>query len=120
MGKRIRFTINGVAYPAALADHPLAEKIASLCPFEAEYSRSGNHEYYAVLPKKVSPGDCASTMKGKKNGIYFFEGWNALSLVIQDCNTAPYPIYHVGNFENDVSAALEKAGGHIRILCEAE
>ena len=91
-----------------------------MCPFEARYSRSGSHEYYAVLPEKATAKNLASTTAGHKNGLYYFEGWNALSLVIEDCSTAPYPIYLIVDFEEDVSAALKKAGGHIRILCEAE
>lgn len=120
MGKRISFTINGAKYPAVLHDDVLTEQIAAMCPFEAEFSRSGSHEYYAVLPKKLSVKGCASTTEGCKNGIYYFEGWNAVSLVIKDCNTAPYPIFYLGDFENDVSAMLSSAGEHIRILCEAE
>ena len=120
MGKRIRFTINGAKYPAVLHDDAPTEQIAAMCPFEAEFSRSGSHEYYAALPKKLSVKGYVSTTKGHKNGIYYFEGWNALSLVIKDCNTAPYPIYYLGDFENDVSALLSSAGGRIRILCETE
>lgn len=120
MGKRIRFTLGGTKYHAVLLETPIAEMIAAMCPFEAQYSRSGSHEYYAALPQKAAAKGCASTTLGKKNGLYYFEGWNALSLVIQDCNTAPYPIFHIGDFEEDVSAELTKAGGRIRILCECE
>lgn len=120
MGGRICFTINGAVYHATLQENALAERIAAMCPFKAQYSRSGSHEYYAILPEKAAVKDCESTTMGHKNGLYYFEGWNALSLVIEDCNTAPYPIYLLGDFEEDVSVVLKKAGGRICIICELE
>lgn len=118
MAKRIRFTVNGTAYYAALQENLLTEKIISMCPFSMEYTRSGEHEYYAVLPERTSAKGCQSTTKGHRNGLYYFEGWNALSLVFRDCNTAPYKINHIGDFEDDISALLEKSGDKIQILCE--
>ena len=112
-------TIDGVTYHVKLWNHSLAEKIAAMCPFEADFARSGNHEYYAALPQKGATHDCESTTSGRKNMLYYFEGWNALSIVIQDCNTAPYRIQAVGDFEEDISSSLAKAGRNIHILCEA-
>ena len=120
MAKGLRFTVGGMVYHAVLSDNPLTEKIAAMSPFDLDYSRNGDHEYYASLPEKVSAKGCESTTKGRRGGLYFFESWNALSLVFQDCDTAPWQIHHIGGFEDGMSAALEKAGGHIRILCEAE
>lgn len=101
MAKRLRFTVE-------------------MCPFTLDYTRSGEHEYYAALPKKAAADGCPSTTKGYRNGLYYFEGWNALSLVFKDCDTAPYKIHHIGDFEEDVSGALEKTGRSVRILCETE
>ena len=120
MAKRLRTTIDGVVYHAVLQDNPLAEKIVSMCPFTMDYVRSGDHEYYAALPEKATAKGCLATTTGHKNGLYYFEGWNALSLVFQDCDTAPYQIHHVGDFEGDISSVLKSAGGKIRVLCEAE
>ena len=91
-----------------------------MCPFAMEYTRSGEHEYYASLPEKAAAKGCKSTTKGHRNGLYFFEDWNALSLVFRDCDTAPWQIYHIGDFEEDMSSTLEKARGRIHILCEVE
>ena len=120
MAKRIRFTIDGVVLHAVLQNHALSESLSAMCPFTADCTRSGGHEYYTALPKMAVAKDCPSTMQGKKNGLYYFEGWNALSLVFKDCDTAPYQIHHIGDFEEDVSAVLEKMGGRIHILCELE
>lgn len=120
MARRLRFTIEGTAYHVDLIENALAEKIVSMCPFTLDYVRSGEHEYYAKLPEKASAKGCPSTTEGHGNGLYYFEGWNALSLVFRDCNTAPYQIHQIGNFEENVSAVLEKLGSNIQILCEAE
>ena len=120
MAEKLRLTIDGNVYYANLRKNPLAEQIAAMCPFELDYTRSGEHEYYAALPQRVSAVGCPATTTGYRNGLYYFEGWNALSLVFRDCNTAPHQIHQIGEFEEDVSTALETAGRSIRIQCEAE
>ena len=120
MAERIRVTVDGVVYHAVLLENTLAEKIASMCPFTLKFARSGEHEYYAALPKKTAANGCPDTMKGHRNGLYYFEGWNALSLVFRDCDTTPYKIHHIGDFEEDVATILEKMGRSIHILCETE
>lgn len=120
MAKRLRFTIEGVAYHATMQENGLSGMIAGMCPFTMNYTRSGEHEYYAVLPGKATAEDCQSTTEGRRNGLYYFEGWNALSLVFRDCSTAPYQIHHIGDFEEDIVAVLEKMGRNVRILCETE
>ena len=120
MTKRIRVTVDGVVYHAVLSQNPLAEKISGMCPFTLDCTRSGEHEYYAALPGKAAANGCPDTMKGHRNGLYYFEGWNALSLVFRDCDTAPYKIHHIGDFEEDAATNLEKMGRSIHILCEVE
>ena len=120
MAKTLKCTIDGKLYHAVLDNNPLADKIAAMCPFRLDYVRSGEHEYYAALPLKARAEGCEAVMAGHKNGLYFFEGWNALSLVFRDCDTAPYEIHHVGDFQEDLASVLEKAGRKIHILCEVE
>ena len=120
MKKRLRFTIDGAEYRAVLQNHALAESLSAMCPFTVDYTRSNDHEYYAALPKKAAAKGCPATTKGHRNGLYYFEGWNALSLVFRDCDTAPYDIHHVGDFEEDVSAVLERSDRHLHITCELE
>ena len=120
MAKRIRVTVDGVVYHAVLSQNPLAEKIAGMCPFILDCTRSGEHEYYSTLPQKTAANGCPATTTGHRNGLYYFEGWNALSLVFKDCDTAPYKIHHIGDFEEDMAAVLEKMGRSIHILCEVE
>ena len=120
MAKRICVTVDGVVYHAVLLRNALAEKIAGMCPFTLDCTRSGEHEYYSTLPQKTAANGCPATTTGHRNGLYYFEGWNALSLVFRDCDTAPYKIHHIGDFEEDMVAVLEKMGRSIHILCEVE
>ena len=120
MAKRIRVTVDGVVYHAVLLRNALAEKSAGMCPFTLDCTRSGEHEYYSTLPQKTAANGCPATTTGHRNGLYYFEGWNALSLVFKDCDTAPYKIHHIGDFEEDMAAVLEKMGRSIHILCEVE
>ena len=120
MTKRIKVTVDGAIYHAVLQHNPLADKIASMCPFTLNCMRSMEHEYYAALPGKADAKGCQATTTGHRNGLYYFEGWNALSLVFQDCNTAPYKIHHIGDFEDDISSVLEKSGNKIQVRVEME
>ena len=120
MAKRIQITVDGVVYHAVLLENPLAEKIAGMCPLTLNCMRSGDHEYYTALPEKTTADGCPATTSGHRNGLYYFEGWNALSLVFRDCDTAPYKIHHIGDFVGNIAAALEKMGRSIHIVCEVE
>ena len=109
-----------MVFHAALLENPLAEQVAGMCPFKLDCTRSGEHEYYVVLPQRASTVGCPATTVGYRNGLYYFDGWNAMSLVFRNCDTAPYQIHKIGEFEEDVSTTLEKAGRSIRIQCEVE
>lgn len=120
MARKIKLTVNETAFQAVLQDNALAENISEMCPFSADFTRSGDHEYYAALPGKPSVISCTATTSGHRNGLYYFEGWNAFSIVFNNCDTAPYQIYYVGDFDEELSALLEKSGGSTHILCEKE
>ena len=120
MPKRMKITLDGMVFHAALLENPLAEQIAGMCPFQLDCTRSGEHEYYVALPQRASTVGCPATTVGHRNGLYYFDGWNAMSLVFRECDTAPYQIHQIGEFEEDVSTVLEKAGRSIRIQCETE
>ena len=42
---RLKVTISGQTFHVQTCDDPLVGQIASMCPMEMEFSRSGNHEY---------------------------------------------------------------------------
>lgn len=120
MSKKFKFTIDGKVYHANMVDNPLVEKIAKMCPFEADYKRYTEHEYYTSLPKKCSDKGCELTTMAHKNQVFFFEGWNAFTILFGDCNTFPFKVVHLGNMVEDVIPQLQNAGQTVRILCEVE
>lgn len=120
MSRRLRLTIDGQTCHAVLAEGPLAEQLAALCPFAAEFQRQGGHEYYARLPQKLRQEGSPMTSKVRRNQITYFEGWNALSFLFQDTDISPYSVAYVGEFEEDAAALLNHAKRVILVHCELE
>lgn len=120
MSRRLRLTIDGQICHAVLAEGPLAEQLATLCPFAAEFQCQGGHEYYTRLPQKLRQEGSPMTSKVRRNQITYFEGWNVLSLSFQDADIAPYTVAHVGMLEEDATDLLETAGGVISVRCDLE
>ena len=120
MTTQIKLSIDGKTYHVTLKDNSLTEQLVAICPFTVDCNRSGEHEYYARLPKRLQAKNVESTTTGHASGVYFFEDWNAISLVFCNCNTAPYKIHHIGDFVEDISVLLDKSGRTIRIICELE
>lgn len=118
MARRFRITIDGTVYHAAMQDNPLVNRLASLCPFEQEYTRNTENEYYTKLVEECSDKGCQMISKAKKNTICFFKGWNALNFVFYDCDIAPFKIAYLGDMEEDATEQLRKAEKTIRVLCE--
>ena len=119
MLRKLRLTVEGTVFHATLANNPLAESISAMCPFILKYVKRDT-EYFAILPKDAITAGCKSVMDAHKNGLYYFEEWNALCLLFRESHTAPYEVYHVGDFEEDIATALEDAGNHLHITCDLE
>ena len=111
--------MEGAKFHATLLDNPLSDSIAAMCPFILKYMKRDG-EFFAALPEKPATAGGKSTTDAQKNGLYYFEGWNAFSLVFRNSSTAPFEIYHVGDFEEDIAAMLEEANSYVYINCELE
>ena len=118
MARRFCFTIGNRKYYAKMQDTPLADQIASMCPFEQMYTRNTENEYYTKLPKQA--GDTGSEMisQARKNQICFFEPWNAMNIIFKDCEIAPYKIALLGELEDDASQFFSDGGSTMLIRCE--
>lgn len=117
---RFRFTIDGRAYHADMVDNPLVRQIASMCPFEADYQRYTEHEYYTRLPHPTSQAGCELTTYAKANQVFYFSGWNAFTILFGDCDTSPFEVVHLGDMVEDVIPQLRGAGRTLHVLCEVE
>ena len=120
LGKKFKFTIDGKVYHANMIDNPLVEKIAKMCPFEADYQRYTEHEYYTRLPEKTSAKGCKMTTMAYKNQVFYFEGWNAFTILFGDCNIAPFEVVHLGDMVEDVVPQLKDAGATVHVNVEVE
>lgn len=110
---RVQVTVNNLTYHITLKEGKLAEKVASMLPFTLNCTRGLEQEYYGELPQKTKRLDCQPTSDGHKNCLYYFEPWNALSMLFKDADTRPYEIFHIGDFEEDISTFLKSQGNHL-------
>ena len=117
---RLKVTISGQTFHVQTCDDPLVGQIAAVCPMKMEFSRSGNHEYYARLPKSASDDKSKKTSDAHKNELMYFGGWNCLSLLFEDVNVSPYQLVKLGDFEEDVASLLKQSKGTISIRIEVE
>lgn len=120
MKRKFKLTINGIVYHADMVENPLVDKIASMCPFEADYQRYTEHEYFTRLPEKVNHKGCELTHKANQNQIFYFQDWNAFTILFGDCDTSPFDVVHLGDMVEDVIPQLKDAGGTVRVLCEID
>lgn len=118
MKRTFKLTIDGKVYHADMIDNPLVEQIAAMCPFEQNYKRYTEHEYYTTLLQETSQAGCKLETMAHKNEIWYFHGWNAFTILFCDCNTSPFQVVHLGNIIEDVTEQLKHSGETVRIKCE--
>lgn len=92
-----------------MVDNPLVEKIAAMCPFEADYQRYTEHECFTRLPRRADHRGCALTHMARKNQVFYFQGWNAFTILFGDCGAAPFDVVHLDQ-RTEGAAAKAKAG----------
>ena len=95
-GMTMKLTIDGHVFNVNTNEDPLVAQIAAMCPLSLEFSRSGNHEYYSRLPRKVDESNSTKTTKAHAGELMYFGGWNCLSLLFADADVAPYQLVKIG------------------------
>lgn len=113
MGMLIRLTIDGKEFTATFNDNRTAEDITDMMPMELTLQRFNDHEYYSTLPKKPSVKGAATTSDAHAGGIYYYEGWNAFTILFNDAHIAPFRVVHVGDVNEDIIAPLAAAGATV-------
>ena len=116
---RAIIAINGREYAATLPDNDAVRQLAAQFPINETFQKSGNHEFFCKLKKGIDVSGLSGTSDIHKNGIYYFEGWKALSFVYRDMNISPYKVVLLGDFEDDVCPVLEAAEVDVTIGMEA-
>lgn len=114
-----KITISKKDFTAKLADSKIVRQLAEQLPAEQDFERSGNHEFFCRLGTGPDVSGQIGTSDIHKNGIYYFDGWKALSFVYKDMNIAPYKVVWLGDFSEDVCRALEESDSRIAARMEA-
>jgi len=114
-GMTMKLTIDGQVFHVNTNDDPLVKQIAVMCPLSLEFSRSGNHEYYSRLPRKVDESNSTKTTKAHAGELMYFGGWNCLSLLFADADVAPYQLVKIGEFDREIVSLLKKSGNSVKV-----
>ena len=114
-----KITINKKDFTARLADSEPVRQLAEQLPIALDFERSGNHEFFCRLGTGLDVSGQTGTADVHKNGIYYFDGWKALSFVYKNMNISPYKVVWLGNFTDDVCRILEESDGRISVRMEA-
>lgn len=115
---KLMIALNGQQYEASLSDNEAVRQLAAQLPLDTVFKRSGDHEFFSRLTRGIDVRELKNTSNIQRNGIYYFDGWNALSFVYKDMNIAPYRVVLLGAFEDDICGTLENAKSEIPVRLE--
>jgi hypothetical protein len=113
-----QITIDGKEYTAILYDNCTVEDILNMLPLELTLQRYAGHEYYSSLPQKPSIKGVPMTSDAHAGGIYYYDGWNAFTLLFGDVHIAPYKVVHIGDVNEDITTQLAASGATVKAKIE--
>ncbi len=116
---KLKIMMNGRGYTAELNDNVTAQDIAGMLPLEMNLRRYAEHEYYCPLTKKPSIKDAPMTSDAHAQGIYYYDGWSAFTILFGDAHIAPFKVVHIGDIAEDVSY-LASAGDMVKTSIEIQ
>lgn len=116
--KLIRLTIDGKEFSVTLKDNQTVSDILKMLPLELSLQRYAGHEYYGTLPQKPSIKDVPMTSSAFAGGIYYYDGWSALTVLYGDAYIAPYEVAHIGDAEPAVVEYLKNSDTHVSAKIE--
>ena len=115
---KYKITIDGQIFHATMVENDITIEISKHLPFNAQYTRYTEHEYYIRLPFPTSDKNCIKTTLAHKNEIWYFGGWNAFTILFGDCDTSPFEVVKLGEIEENIIPVLKNNKPHINILLE--
>lgn len=116
---RIIITINRREFAATLPDTDTVRQLAAQFPINKTFQKSGSHEFFCKLKKGIDVSELSGTSDIHKNGIYYFDGWKALSFVYRDMNISPYKVVLLGDLNEDACPVFETAMSNLPVRMEA-
>ena len=118
MDKSIKLTLDGKEYTATLNYNRTVEEILNMLPMELTLQRYAGHEYYSSLPQKPSIKGVPMASEAHAGGIYYYDGWNAFTVLFGDAHIAPFEVVHIGDVNEDVISPLVAAGATVEAKIE--
>lgn len=115
----LRISIDEKDHKAMLPDNDAVRQLAIQLPLEQIFQRSGEHEFFCRLGRGINVRGIEPTSDIHRNGIYYFDGWKALSFVYKDMSISPYQVVHLGDFTDNICSEMESAGNKITVRLEA-
>lgn len=118
MDRTLKLTIDGKVYTAVLNDNCTVNDIIDMLPMDLTLQRYAGHEYYSSLAKKPSIKGAPMTSDAHSNGIYYYDGWSAFTVLFGDAHIAPFKVVHIGDVIEDVASHLSTAGEKVTARIE--
>lgn len=115
---KVQISFKDKVFMAEIKDHAVIAEIGKRCPMTISLEReSGNpsREYLTRFKDKVNISETEMTSKPQKNGIYYFKEWNAVNIVLCDCNIAPFKLAYLGEFLDNIADELKESNETITI-----
>lgn len=116
MEKTINIEIGNNTFRGTLYTNQCVEDIINMFPLPLRLQHYAKHEYYAELPERPSITGVETTSIARKGGIYYYEGWNAFTIVYKEAQIAPYRVIHIGNVGDDLVSELQHSPDSIRVM----
>ena len=96
---RYKITVDGKIFYANMIRNDITNETSKHLPMKTDYTRYTDHEYYTKLPFPTSDLSCKKETLAHKNGIWYFGGWNAFTILFGDCDTSPFEVVKLGEIE---------------------
>ena len=118
MEKSLKLTMGGKDFTVRLNDNQTVKDILTMLPMELTLQRYDGHEYYSSLPEKPSITGIPMTSHAHAGGIYYYDGWNAFTVLFGDAQIAPFKVVHIGDVNEDIITPLISAGATVKAKIE--
>lgn len=113
----IQIYLDNYRYEAEFNDNLTVKDILKMLPMELTLQRYAEHEYYSRLPQALTIQGVSTTSDAYEANIYYFDGWNAFTVVFGEAHIAPYKVVHLGRIKGNISW-MRSAGSMISAKIE--
>ena len=109
MEKQMRLIINGKEFTVTLNDNLTVDELKTMLPLDLILQNYEGHEYYGSLPKHISQRGVKMTSTAHSQGIYYYDGWKAFTVLYGGAQIDPFKVVHIGDVNEDVATFLRES-----------